>query len=406
MYSTTAVPAQKLTETNVSARINAIDFLRGFVMIIMALDHTRDFFHVATFTGDPLNLATTTPALFLTRWVTHFCAPVFVFLAGCSAYLQSFRKTKKELSLFLLKRGLWLIVVELVLMTFIFSFDIYYQNIVLQVIWAIGISMVILAGMVWLPFPVILAVGLIIVFGHNLLDRFEQAPGFQSAWWYDLLHRPGVRPAGNGRMVMMLYPFLPWTGVLLLGYCLGRLFRQDVPPLRRKKVLAALGIAALVLFVILRAGNVYGDPQQWSQQKNELYSFFSFINLQKYPPSLLFLCVTLGPALIFLALAGPVKNAFARFVTVYGRVPLFYFLLHFFLIHLACMFYFLLRGYSFSEGIVATPGFPFNFVVPGEGVSLGVVYIIWAVLVLLLYPACKWYGNYKRRKKSWWLSYL
>ncbi|MBD0278166.1 MAG: DUF1624 domain-containing protein, partial [Flavisolibacter sp.] len=205
-------------------RIDAIDLLRGLVMIIMALDHTRDFFHITAWTDDPLNLQTTTPALFFTRWITHFCAPVFVFLAGTSAYFQSLRKTKKELSGFLLKRGLWLIFIEIVLINFAFSFDIHFGLIALQVIWAIGISMVLLALAIWMPFSAILIVGLLIVLGHNSLDFFEAQHTGSYSMAYALLHRQNFYPLGGGHNLMVMYPFLSWTGLMMTGYCFGKLF--------------------------------------------------------------------------------------------------------------------------------------------------------------------------------------
>lgn len=388
-------------------RINSIDFLRGLVMVIMALDHARDFFYIDGFTGNPTDLSNTTPALFLTRWITHFCAPVFVFLAGTSIFLQGERKSKKELSAFLLKRGLWLVFVEIIIMSLILSFDPGYSFLFLQVIWATGISMIVMAMMIWLPFPVILAVGLLIVFGHNALDAREAQAGFDPPVWYQLLHRPAF-PAftWNGHNVVVLYPFLPWIGVMLLGYCLGKLFRPSVTPVQRRKALTGIGLGVIALFILLRAFNTYGDPLPWSEQKDALFSFFSFVNTQKYPPSLLFTCMTIGPALLFLAWLGEARNWFSRVITVYGRVPFFYYILHFFLIHLLSAIFFLTRGHSFAEGAAGLPGFPFRFAVPGEGYSLGVTYLLWLGVVIALYPLCKWFSEYKRRNKKWWVSYL
>lgn len=396
-----ALTAARPTSTH---RINSIDFLRGLVMVIMALDHARDFFHIGAFTTNPIDMSTTTPGLFLTRWITHFCAPVFVFLAGTSAFLQGERKSRKELSGFLIKRGLWLVFVEIVIMSLILSFDPGYSSIFLQVIWAIGLSMIVLAGMIWLPFPVILAVGSLIVLGHNALDALEAQPGFNPSPWYAVLHRPAVPALSwNGHTVLLLYPVLPWIGIMLLGYCLGKLFRPSVAPEQRRKALVQIGIGAIVLFIALRAFNIYGDPLPWSQQKNALFSVFSFINTQKYPPSLLFTCMTIGPALLFLALAGEARSRFSRVITVYGRVPFFYFILHFFIIHLLTAIFFLMRGHSIDTVIL---GFPFRFVMPGEGFELWGVYLLWLGVVAVLYPACKWFSEYKRKNKKWWVSYL
>lgn len=382
-------------------RVNSIDLLRGIVMIIMALDHARDLLHFGALTEDPMALQTTTPYLFFTRWITHFCAPVFVFLSGTSIYLQAMRKPKKELSLFLLKRGLWLILAEVVIVTFGITFNPQYTFIFLQVIWAIGISMVILSALIWLPFRVLLFIGLIIVLGHNSLDAWE-ARQESFSLGYNLLHRQHFQPFGNGHLLGILYPFLPWTGVMLLGYCFGRMYQQQV----QKKWIAAMGLTLLLLFVVLRIMNAYGDPQPWKVEANDLYTFMSFINTQKYPPSLLFCCMTLGPALLFLSVADGWHNRLTRWITVYGRVPFFYYLLHFYGYHLVAAVLFIARGGSIAAGFRGTPGVPFNFVVPGQGLRLWQVYLVWIALVLLLYPLCRWFGRYKQTHRQWWLSYL
>lgn len=385
-------------------RVNSIDFLRGLVMIIMALDHTRDFFHQEAMLDDPLNLATTTPALFFTRWITHFCAPVFVFLAGTSGFFQSLRKSKAELCRFLVKRGLWLILVEVTLITFAISFDVMFSAFFLQVIWAIGISMMLLGLAVWLPFKAILAIGLLIVLGHNSLDYYEaKQQSFGTV--YSLLHRQNFVPIGDNRFVGILYPFLPWTGLMFLGYCFGRLFTL-YEGAQRRNVLSMLALGLIVLFIVLRATNTYGDPSPWAPQKSALFTVFSFINTTKYPPSLLYLCMTVGPAILFLAFAGHMKNAFANFVTVFGRVPFFYYVLHFYLIHTITMLFSFSRGHSFAESAAGVPDLPFKFVFPGEGFSLAVTYLVWIGIVLLLYPLCRWFSRYKQMHKQWWLSYL
>ncbi len=387
-------------------RIESIDLLRGLVMVIMALDHTRDFFHRDGLTGDPLDPATTTLALYSTRWITHFCAPTFVFLSGLSAWLQGRRKSKDELSVFLITRGLWLIVVDLAIMSLALTADIHYNLLVLETLWSIGAGMLILGLMIWLPFPVILGTGLLIFFGHNLLDFAEKSRGQNISFFWNLLHRPTIKPLGGGRSIFIFYPFLSWAGLTLLGYCCGKLF-TDFTPERRKKILLWIGIGALVFFVALRAANIYGDPGQWSKQKNTLSTFFSFMNVQKYPPSLLFLCATIGPGLIFLALVKNTRSRLAKFISVYGRVPLFYFIVHFLILHIAQIITYLSRGHSVAEGMEGLPGLPFKFAKPGEGYSLGVVYLIWIAIVLLMYPLCKWYDRYKMaHKEKKWLSYL
>jgi len=388
-----------------SFRIESIDFLRGLVMIIMALDHTRDFIHEGALVADPLNLATTHPALFFTRWITHFCAPIFVFLAGTSAFLQGQRKSKKELSVFLMKRGLWLILVEVTLVTFGITFDISFSIFFLQVIWAIGISMMLLGLAIWLPFKAILAIGLLIVLGHNSLDFYEAKNGSNFTVGYSLLHRQNFIPLGGDRILGILYPFLPWTGLMLVGYCFGKIFTSYEGNVRRN-LLLKLGVAVVLLFIALRFINVYGDPSPWVEQKTSLLTFLSFINTTKYPPSLLFMCMTIGPAILFLALVDEVRSGVAKVISVYGKVPFFYYLLHFYLIHLVAVVFSLLRGHSYTEGATGVPGVPFKFIFPGEGLSLGATYLVWITIVASLYPACKWFSRYKQTHKQWWLSYL
>jgi uncharacterized membrane protein len=384
-------------------RINSIDLLRGIVMIIMALDHTRDFFHITAWTDDPLNLQTTSPALYITRWITHLCAPTFVFLSGTSAYFVSLRRSKKQLSLFLLTRGLWLIFVELAIITLALTFDLSYQVSILQVIWAIGASMVVLSAVIWLPFRLILAIGLIIVAGHNLLDVYEQQQNGNLSTFYKVLHVQSMVSVG-GHQVLIFYPFLAWSGVMMLGYCFGKYYLGDI--MNRNKRSMLLGATLLILFIALRFADVYGDPLGWSVQKSPLYTFFSFINAQKYPPSLLFLCVTLGISMVILGLLGDAQNRVTRFITVFGRVPLFYYIIHFYLLHLISACAFLARGHSFNEGAKGMPGALFKFVAPSEGYSLGVVYFVWIAVVLMLYPLCKWFADYKRDHRQWWVSYL
>ncbi|NCU04850.1 MAG: DUF1624 domain-containing protein [Chitinophagaceae bacterium] len=386
-----------------SKRIESIDLLRGIVMIIMALDHTRDFFHREAFTGDPLNPATTTAALYFTRWITHFCAPTFVFLSGVSAWLQSKRKTTKELSGFLITRGLWLVLIEITVMTFGVLGDIYFSTIILATIWSIGISMVLLGLLIWLPFRLILAVGLLIVFGHNLIDFAEANRSALPVWW-SLLHRPAFLQLSSSLTLGIMYPFLPWTGLMILGYCCGKLF-SNTEAERRNKLLLWMGIGALLLFIVLRTANVYGDPLRWTNQQTGLQTFFSFMNVQKYPPSLLFMCATIGVALIFLSLVKNTNGRFAKFAIVFGRVPLFYYIVHFYLLHIISILFFFLRGHTLEEGMKGS--LPFKFIIPGEGYNLWIVYFVWLSVIIALYPVCKWYDRYKtKHKEKKWLSYL
>ncbi len=387
-------------------RIGSIDLLRGIIMIIMALDHTRDFFHVQGLTGDPLNADTTNLALYSTRWITHFCAPGFVFLSGVSAWLQSQRKPKRELSLFLITRGLWLIIVDLVIMSFAFTADVHYSFLILETLWSIGAGMVVLGLMIHLPFKIILATGLLIVLGHNLLDFAERSGDAPAALWYKLLHQPTVQPLDATHNLFLLYPFLSWAGLMMLGYCCGKLF-TDTDRAKRISILLGIGVTAIVLFFALRFINIYGDPAPWAEQDTPLKTFFVFMNVQKYPPSLLFMCATIGPVLIALALIKNTSGRFARFASVFGRVPLFYFVVHFFILHAAQIISYLLRGHSFEEGAKGVPGLPFKFAAPGEGFSLLITYLIWIGIVFLMYPLCKAYDRYKtRHKENKWLSYF
>ena len=390
-------------------RIESIDILRGIVMVIMALDHTRDYFHISANLDDPLNLATTTPLLYFTRWITHFCAPIFVFLSGTSIYLQSLRKTKKELSSFLIKRGLWLIVVEFVIIALAWTFNPFYNFIPLQVIWAIGISMVLLGILIHLPYKIILLLALIIVFGHNLLDFPEAAPGFKAGFWWDLLHHGHfvLYPYAPNHFIVIVYPFVAWTGLMMLGYCTGIFFSTAYTTEHRKKILTRLGAGLILFFILVRFINVYGDPDPWSSQKNSWLSFLSFIKVNKYPPSLLYLAITIGPALLLLAFIEKVKNSFTNAMVVFGRTAFFYYILHIYLIHFLATIVYFLKGHTLQDAINSMPNFPFLFVVPGEGFNLAIVYVVWMAIVLLLYPLCKWYDRYKiSHKEKWWLSYL
>jgi len=413
LTATSPPPPSALRALKPSYRVDSIDLLRGLVMIIMALDHTRDFFHKPAWTQDPLDLQTTTPILYFTRWITHFCAPVFTFLAGTGAWFQSLRKPKQQLSWFLMSRGFWLILVEIFVINFAFSFDPTYRLVGLQTIWSIGFSMMLLGLIIWLPFPIIVALGVLIVLGHNSLDFYE-APrmGGSFPFLYSLMHRPGFYTLWRGHNLFVLYPFLPWTGLMILGYCFGKLFTRYEGP-QRKKILTWIGIGIILFFIALRLTNQvgskyhYGDPFLWSTQKDSLYTFFSFMNLQKYPPSLLYMCATIGPAILFVAWFGSIKSRLSKIITVYGRVPFLYYVLHFFLIHAVSAIFYLSRGHSFAEGTKPQPGLLPYFINPQEGVSLAMVYLLWILIVASLYPVCKWFSDYKQRhREKLWLSYL
>jgi uncharacterized membrane protein len=387
------------------SRISSIDLLRGIIMVIMALDHTRDFFHDQAMLDDPLNVLTTTPVLYATRWITHLCAPTFVFLSGISIWLQSQRKNKQELSRFLITRGLWLVLMDLTIITLGTTSNYHFEFFVIQTLWAIGISMFIMGFMIKLPFRAVLVIGLLIVLGHNSLDWIEAQQKDLPFLWH-LMHQQGAFSLWGSHKLFIFYPFLPWSGLMMLGYCCGTIFtRYDET--QRSKLLLRLGLGIVVFFVLLRFTNLYGDPLHWSSKRNTLYSFLSFMNVQKYPPSLLYMCATIAPGLIFLALVKNTKGALARFFIVFGRVPMFYYVLHFYTLAVISDTIFFLRGHTLDQGLKGVEGFPYKFVLPGEGFSLGVVYLIWIAVVVSLYPLCKRYDRYKStHPEKKWLSYL
>lgn len=414
-----------------SRRIDSIDLLRGIVMVIMMLDHTRDFVHRDALQGfDPTDLSRTNVLLFFTRWITHFCAPVFVFLAGTGSYLQLMRgKSKTDLSRFLITRGLWLILLEFTVVRTSVVFNVDYRFLgIMQVIWVIGVSMILLAALIHLPLRVVAGFGIGMIALHNLLDRFKVQGGWQGpdspvpSYWaklYFILHQPFEAFPVVGfpsPVVVVIYPLLPWVGVMAAGYAFGALYQLDAQ--RRRRILLIMGSVATALFIILRAINLYGDPSHWSSQSSAVFTVLSFLNTTKYPPSLLFLLMTLGPAMFALAwfesdpdasaepepgrqsLSGKIRSAFITF----GRVPLFFYLLQWSTAHLISVFVHLAAGrpirWMFGSQI-GTSGPP-----PGAGFSLAVVYGCWIVGVILLYPLCKWFAGLKERRRSWWLSYL
>jgi uncharacterized membrane protein len=395
-----------LSQPIIKQRISSIDILRGVIMLIMALDHTRDFLHFSGPQYDPTNMATTTPILFFTRWITHFCAPTFVFLSGVSAYLAGTRRTKSELSDFLIKRGLWLILVELTLISFAFMLNPHFNLFVLQVIWAIGFSMIILGLLVRAPLTVIAVIGGLIFFGHNILDLIQlPQKGAGSVVLKMFFTAAGsVFPLGGKYIIFDLYAVIPWTGVMLLGYVFGSLYKPSFNPQRRKRILLLTGASLVVLFLILRFINGYGDPAPWSAQRNGIHTMLSFLNTTKYPPSLVYLSMTLGPVLIILSLIEHVQNKLTAIFIVYGNVPFFYFVLHFYLIRAINIILFFASGFNTSQ--ISNPNSPFNFKPPAFGYPLWVVYLIWIFVIVVMYFPCKWYSTYKRTHGQWWLSYL
>jgi uncharacterized membrane protein len=399
-------------------RISSIDLVRGVVMVIMALDHVRDFFHVSAFVFDPSDPARASAALFFTRWITHFCAPTFVLLTGTSIRLSLQRKSKKELSRFLWTRGLWLVFLELTVVRFSFFFNLYYDVTVIQVIYTIGVSMIIMAALIHLKESVLLGIGIVIIVAHNLLDYFPVPAEHPLFAWCTLVYQGGPLQIAPGQIFIVGYPFLPWLGIMLMGYCMGQLYQKEFDPARRQKVLLTAGIAATLLFILLRGINLYGDPAPWQSQKDGLHTFLSFMNCTKYPVSLLYTLMTLGPVLILLSWIEKISVRRWKPVEVFGRVPMFYYIIHFYLIHVLAIATFLivrhktfsdlnfhfLSGGNFLAG-PATPGY-FGGIPIGAGFRLPWVYLVWIVVILMMYPVCKKYNRYKSTHTHWWLSYL
>jgi uncharacterized membrane protein len=361
-------------------------------MVIMALDHLRDFMHKTSMSQDPTNLQTTTGLLFFTRWITHLCAPTFVFLSGVSAYISFRRKNNiSETRKFMITRGLWLLILEFTVINFSLWFDIKFRLEIMEVISAIGMSFIILALLLKLPSRAIGLIGLIIIFSHNLLQLITIPSGAAAQFFVNVLFRPGMMQITPELAFFTAYPLVPWLGIMLTGFACGELFELNEE--KRKKILLWTGISVLFLFAIIRTINIYGDPSKYSEQKSVLFSFLSFVNVTKYPPSLLFSLLFLGIMFIIIYISELKQNRFTDVLSVYGKVPLFYFIIHLFFIHSLMLVMLLIQGYAPGEFLFG----PFNNGRPktGEGVDLWMIYLIWISVVVLLYPVCKWYGNYK-----------
>jgi uncharacterized membrane protein len=380
-----AVPSSASLAVDAKGRIASIDVLRGLVMALMALDHARDFFGTAGFNPRVV----TEPALFLTRWVTHFCAPTFIFLAGLSAFLYGSGKSRGELSRFLVTRGLFLILIDLTLIKFGWRFDLDLYRLTAGVIFAIGASMVALAVLLWLPRWAMGATALAMIAGHNLFDGIRADQFGQGAAVWHILHQPGFVHLGDRVSVFVLYPLVPWIGVMAAGYALGPV--MQLAPEARQRWLFVLGAAVTLGFVVLRAVNLYGDPAPWTVQATWLATVLSFLNCEKYPPSLLYLMMTLGPALMLLAAFEHARGRLARVLATFGQVPFFYYVVHLYLIHALAV------ATAFAmTGVLETA--------PKIGLSLPGVYLVWLLVLVLLYPVCRWFAVLKQRG-GWW-SYL
>ena len=398
MTPTTPAPAAAPREGR-RPRIEAVDVLRGLVMILMALDHTREYFSHPT--DNPSDLDTTTAALFFTRWVTFFCAPVFFLLTGTGASLSLRRKSLPELSRFLFTRGLWLIFLEVVVMRcFAYQLNVDYRVTALLVLWALGWAMIVLAVLVRLPLAATVAFGAALVVGHNLFDGVRSTHPL----WI-ILHAPGFVVSGPRVSVFVAYPLVPWIGVTALGYGLGRVYAWE--PERRRRLLLRLGVALTIAFVALRALDRYGDPIPWSSQRAPWRTVLSFLAATKYPPSLSFLLMTLGPALVLLGLFERGTPRLLRPSLLYGKVPLFYYVVHFALIHAIAVVVCFAR-YGAAHWLFESPDmahYPFS-PPPGWGFGLPVVYLMWAGVVLAMYLPCRWFAALKQRRSDAWLSYL
>lgn len=387
-------------------RITSIDLLRGLIMIIMALDHVRDYFHTDAFIYDPLDLSKTSVVLFFTRWITHFCAPIFILLAGTSAFLSGRRKTKKELAVFLLKRGLWLIILEETAVNFSWFFNIQFTFFILGVIWVLGLSMICLAGLIFLPRKWVLGIGLLMVFAHNLLDSVHFNTNDLNGFLWGAIHERKFFAIGGTRIAEG-YQIIPWVGVMALGYCLGTVFANGFDVAARRRILLQLGVGSWILFIIIRSINVYGNLFPWTTQVSAVRTFLSFINISKYPPSLDYLLVTEGFAFIFMALTENVANRLTKIISVYGRVPMFYYIIHIWLIHLFALLLVVLQGHPWTDMTSFTSWIDSMLNLKGYGLPLAAVYVVWLSLVAFLYPFCKKYDRYKSSHKGkWWLSYL
>jgi uncharacterized membrane protein len=381
-----AMPAPQKRSAE-AGRIVSVDLLRGFVVALMALDHTRDFFGTGGF--NPRDV--TEPALFLTRWVTHFCAPTFVLLAGLSAFLYGRGRSIAETSRFLFTRGLFLMLIDLTLIKFGWRFEFDFLRLGMGVVSMIGASMIALAALVWLPRWAIATVALIMIAGHNLLDGISAKSLGPKAWLWHILHERGEATLGGGFEAYVLYPLIPWIGVMAAGYALGPVMQRE--PEARQRLLYAMGAGITFGFVVLRASNLYGDPASWTVDENWLATLLSFVNCEKYPPSLLFLMMTLGPALILLAAFEQARGRVAQVLAMFGQVPFFFYVVHIYLIHALAI----VTGFALTGLFALTPQL---------GFSLPEVYLVWLTVLALLYPICRWFAGLRARGTAWWWSYL
>lgn len=390
--------------TNERSRIFSIDVLRGLIIVIMALDHTRDYINANALLFNPEDLSKTTHAFFFTRWITHFCAPVFAFTAGLGAFLRLERSgNKSELSRFLWTRGLWLVFLEFTAVRFAMFFTVDFNPTFLLVFWMLGIGMIALAALIHLPFRVLAGLSIAVIALHNLADKITPAQFGGYGWIWNVLHQSGL--IYPDPVVIVAYPLIPWIFVMAAGFCFGRVYR--LPDAERRKTLIYTGVAMTVAFVVLRFMNIYGDPRPWSGQTQPGFTLLSFLRVTKNPPSLLFLLMTLGPAITLLGLIDRVRPGVNNALLVFGRTPQFFFIVHMAVIHLfaIAMGYFTYGAQDFlwkpSPVIGGAPTYPENY-----GWSLGTAYLVWLVVIVTMYPLCRWLATQKASRRAWWLSYL
>lgn len=385
-----------------SRRIESIDLLKGLVMVVMALDHVRDYFHFSAFYFDPGDPEHSNLPIFFTRWITHFCAPSFSFLAGMSAFMVGKRKSRGELSAFLFKRGLWLVFIELSFVIFGWMFDVHFHLFLLVTIWSLGMSMVVLAALVYLPRNFILVFGVLMIGAHNLLDTVH----VNGSLLWGILHEPMPYQLPGERILFVGYPLIPWMAVMALGYYFGAYYDRSVEAGKRRRTFNIIGISAIALFVLLRFTNLYGDANLFTRYESISSTLISFFNPTKYPPSLLYLLMTMGAAFIFLANSEKWKGRLVDFFCTFGRVPFFYYILHLYLVHLGAMLLAQLTGYGWQK-MLLNDWVGEVHELRGYGLPLWGVYLVWVAVILILYPLCKSFDRYKQaHKEKWWLSYL
>ncbi len=393
-----------------ASRLQSIDALRGTVMIIMAIDHIRDFFHHAAMSSSPTDLTSTTPFLFFTRWITHFCLPVFMFTTGMGIYLwwQRGGHTRAQLSRFLITRGLWFMLLELTVMQLAYDFRISTQLLtLLLILWIFGLCMLVMSALIYLPLRLLAALSVAAIALHNLLDGIDPARFGHAAFLWNIIHQPGVIMI-DGHPALTIYPLLPWSAVMAAGFCFGRLFMLESAA--RQRIMTRIGLAAVLAFVVLRTINRYGDPAPWSHQKSAVFTLLSFVNCTKYPGSLDFVLMTLGPAILLLSIYDRRSFSGANPLIIFGRVPLFYFVLHFYFIHALSALMALVRYGRPALGFIFNPlpsmGGPGKLYPPNFGYGLWVTYAVWIFLLAVLYPLCRWFAKVKSTHHDWWLTYL